>query len=29
MLTAGGGVKVLEFGIAAAWEAHATTGQQC
>jgi eukaryotic-like serine/threonine-protein kinase len=28
MLTAGGGVKVMDFGIAAAWEAHSTTGQQ-
>jgi serine/threonine-protein kinase len=28
MLTAVGGVKVMNFGIAAAWEAHATTGQQ-
>jgi hypothetical protein len=28
MLTAGGGVKVMDFGIAAAWEAHTTTGQQ-
>jgi eukaryotic-like serine/threonine-protein kinase len=28
MLTAGGEVKVLGFGIAAAWEAHSTTGQQ-
>jgi serine/threonine-protein kinase len=28
MLTAGGGVKVIDFGIAAAWEAHATAGQQ-
>jgi serine/threonine protein kinase len=28
MLTAGGGLKVMDFGIAAAWEAHSTTGQQ-
>jgi tRNA A-37 threonylcarbamoyl transferase component Bud32 len=28
MLTANGGVKVMDFGIAAAWEAHSTTGQQ-
>jgi eukaryotic-like serine/threonine-protein kinase len=28
MLTAGGGVKVMDFGIAAAWEAHSTTGDQ-
>jgi eukaryotic-like serine/threonine-protein kinase len=28
MLTARGGVKVMDFGIAAAWEAHSTTGQQ-
>src|SRR4029450_5784788 len=28
MLTADGGVKVMDFGIAAAWEAHSTTGQQ-
>jgi len=28
MLTIGGGVKVMDFGIAAAWEAHSTTGQQ-
>src|SRR5215213_10040368 len=28
MLTAGGEVKVMDFGIAAAWEAHSTTGQQ-
>jgi eukaryotic-like serine/threonine-protein kinase len=28
MLTAGGGVKVMDFGIAAAWEAHFTAGQQ-
>ena len=28
MLTASGGVKVMDFGIAAAWEAHSTTGQQ-
>jgi Protein kinase domain/Domain of unknown function (DUF4115) len=28
MLTAGDGVKVMDFGIAAAWEAHSTTGQQ-
>jgi serine/threonine-protein kinase len=28
MLTAGGGVKVMDFGIAAAWEAHTTTGDQ-
>jgi serine/threonine-protein kinase len=28
MLTAGGGVKVMDFGIAAAWEAHSTTGPQ-
>jgi serine/threonine protein kinase len=28
MLTAGGGVKVMDFGIAAAWEAHSTSGQQ-
>jgi tRNA A-37 threonylcarbamoyl transferase component Bud32 len=28
MLTAGGGAKVMDFGIAAAWEAHSTTGQQ-
>ncbi|MFL6267266.1 MAG: RodZ domain-containing protein, partial [Actinomycetes bacterium] len=28
MLTAGGGVKVMDFGIAAAREAHSTTGQQ-
>jgi eukaryotic-like serine/threonine-protein kinase len=28
MLTAAGGVKVMDFGIAAAWEAHSTTGQQ-
>jgi eukaryotic-like serine/threonine-protein kinase len=28
MLTAGGGVKVMDFGIAAAWEAHSTTGEQ-
>jgi hypothetical protein len=28
MLTAGGGVKVMDFGIAAAWEAHSATGQQ-
>jgi Protein kinase domain/Domain of unknown function (DUF4115) len=28
MLTAGGGVKVMDFGIAAALEAHSTTGQQ-
>jgi Protein kinase domain/Domain of unknown function (DUF4115) len=28
MLTAGGGVTVMDFGIAAAWEAHSTTGQQ-
>jgi eukaryotic-like serine/threonine-protein kinase len=28
MLTPGGGVKVMDFGIAAAWEAHSTTGQQ-
>jgi serine/threonine-protein kinase len=28
MLTDGGGVKVMDFGIAAAWEAHSTTGQQ-
>ena len=27
-LTADGGVKVMDFGIAAAWEAHSTTGQQ-
>jgi Protein kinase domain/Domain of unknown function (DUF4115) len=28
MLTAGGGVKVMDFGIAAAWEAHSTAGQR-
>jgi serine/threonine protein kinase len=28
MLTAGDEVKVMDFGIAAAWEAHSTTGQQ-
>jgi hypothetical protein len=28
MLRASGGVKVMDFGIAAAWEAHSTTGQQ-
>jgi eukaryotic-like serine/threonine-protein kinase len=28
MLTTGGGVKVMDFGIAAAWEAHFTAGQQ-
>ena len=28
MLTGGAGVKVMDFGIAAAWEAHSTTGQQ-
>ena len=28
MLTANGGVKVMDFEIAAAWEAHSTTGQQ-
>jgi eukaryotic-like serine/threonine-protein kinase len=28
MLTASGEVKVMDFGIAAAWEAHSTTGQQ-
>jgi len=28
MLTVDGGVKVMDFGIAAAWEAHSTTGQQ-
>jgi eukaryotic-like serine/threonine-protein kinase len=28
MLTPGGEVKVMDFGIAAAWEAHSTTGQQ-
>jgi serine/threonine-protein kinase len=28
MLTADGGVKVMDFGIAAAWEAHSNTGQQ-
>jgi eukaryotic-like serine/threonine-protein kinase len=28
MLTASGGVKVMDFGIAAAWEVHSTTGQQ-
>jgi eukaryotic-like serine/threonine-protein kinase len=28
MITAGGEVKVMDFGIAAAWEAHSTTGQQ-
>jgi hypothetical protein len=28
MLTAGGGVEVMDFGIAAAWEAHFTAGQQ-
>jgi serine/threonine protein kinase len=28
MLTASGGVKVMDFGIAAAWEAHSTAGQQ-
>ena len=28
LLTADGGVKVMDFGIAAAWEAHSTTGQQ-
>jgi serine/threonine-protein kinase len=28
MLTAGGGAKVMDFGIAAAWEAHFTAGQQ-
>ena len=28
MLTTSGGVKVMDFGIAAAWEAHSTTGQQ-
>src|SRR5829696_6312358 len=28
MLTASGDVKVMDFGIAAAWEAHSTTGQQ-
>jgi tRNA A-37 threonylcarbamoyl transferase component Bud32 len=28
MLTADSGVKVMDFGIAAAWEAHSTTGQQ-
>jgi serine/threonine-protein kinase len=28
MLTADGGVKVMDFGIAAAWEAHSTIGQQ-
>jgi len=28
MLMATGGVKVMDFGIAAAWEAHSTTGQQ-
>src|SRR5829696_651592 len=28
MLTADGGMKVMDFGIAAAWEAHSTTGQQ-
>jgi serine/threonine-protein kinase len=28
MFTADGGVKVMDFGIAAAWEAHSTTGQQ-
>jgi eukaryotic-like serine/threonine-protein kinase len=28
MLTQSGGVKVMDFGIAAAWEAHSTTGQQ-
>jgi eukaryotic-like serine/threonine-protein kinase len=28
MLTAGGGVKLMDFGIAAAWEAHAAAGQR-
>src|SRR5215211_7715857 len=28
MVTASGGVKVTDFGIAAAWEAHSTAGQQ-
>jgi eukaryotic-like serine/threonine-protein kinase len=28
MLTPNGAVKVMDFGIAAAWEAHSTTGQQ-
>jgi eukaryotic-like serine/threonine-protein kinase len=28
MLTVDGDVKVMDFGIAAAWEAHSTTGQQ-
>jgi serine/threonine-protein kinase len=28
MLTPGGEVKVMDFGIAAAWEIHSTTGQQ-
>jgi tRNA A-37 threonylcarbamoyl transferase component Bud32 len=28
MLTPGGDVKVMDFGIAAAWEVHSTTGQQ-
>jgi hypothetical protein len=28
MLTPGGGVKVMDLGIAAAWEAHLTAGQQ-
>jgi serine/threonine protein kinase len=28
MLTASGEVKVMDFGIAGAWEAHSTTGQQ-
>src|SRR5512132_4176797 len=28
MLTGRGGVKVMDFGSAAAWEAHSTTGQQ-
>jgi serine/threonine protein kinase len=28
MLAAGGGVKVMDFGIAAAWEVHSATGQQ-
>jgi eukaryotic-like serine/threonine-protein kinase len=28
MLTPSGGVKVMDFGIAAAWETHSTTGQQ-
>jgi eukaryotic-like serine/threonine-protein kinase len=28
LLTVDGGVKLMDFGIAAAWEAHSTTGQQ-